>query len=92
MSKWKRSDFYLLCKKSTRKVASPKKQSIAKSSNCILSLTRSAVKLAITADLVLLLAALGSLNIPGIVCTVLALNLLCGLYFKEESSHEKNLN
>ena len=24
MSKWKRSDFYLLCKKSTRKVASPK--------------------------------------------------------------------
>lgn len=66
-----------------------KKQSIAKSSNCILPLTRASVKLAITADLVLLLAALGSLNIPGIVCTVLALNLLCGLYFKEESSHEK---
>ena len=66
-----------------------KKQSIAKSSNCIVSLKRVAVKLAITADLVLLLAALGSLNIPGIVCTVLALNLLCGLYFKDESSHEK---
>jgi hypothetical protein len=65
-----------------------KKQSIAKSSTCILSLTRAAVKLAITADLVLLLAALGSLNIPGIVCTVLALNLLCGLYFKEETRHE----
>ncbi len=32
-----------------------KKQSIAKSSNCILSLKRAAVKLAITADLVLLL-------------------------------------
>lgn len=31
-----------------------KKQSIAKSSNCILSLKRAAVKLAITADLVLL--------------------------------------
>lgn len=26
MSKWKRSDFYLLCKKSTRKVASPKNE------------------------------------------------------------------
>jgi hypothetical protein len=65
-----------------------KKQSIAKSSNCIVSLKRAAVKLAITADLVLLLAALGSLNIPGIVCTVLALNLLCGLYFKEETRHE----
>ena len=60
-----------------------KNQSIAKSSNCILSLHRAAVKLAITADLVLLLAALGSLNLPGIVCTVLALNALCGLYFKE---------
>ena len=35
-----------------------KKRSIAKSSNCILSLKRAAVKLAITADLVLLLAAL----------------------------------
>ena len=40
-----------------------KKRSIAKSSNCILSLKRAAVKLAITADLVLLLAALGSINI-----------------------------
>ena len=64
-------------------------QSIAKSSNCILSLTRAAVKLAITADLVLLLAALGSLNIPSTLAALLALNLLCGLYFKEESSHEK---
>ena len=35
-----------------------KKQSIERSSNCILSLKRAAVKLAITADLVLLLAAL----------------------------------
>ena len=66
-----------------------KKQSIAKSSNCILSLTRAAVKLAITADLVLLLAALGNLNIPAALAALLALNLLCGLYFKEASSHEE---
>lgn len=65
-----------------------KKQSIAKSSNCILSLTRAAVKLAITADLVLLLAALGSLNVPVIVGLTLALNALCGIILKEKS-HEK---
>lgn len=58
------------------------KMSIAKSSNCILSLTRAAVKLAITADLVLLLAALGNLNIPAALAALLALNLLCGMYFK----------
>lgn len=51
--------------------------------NFILSLTRAAVKLTITADLVLLLAALGSLNIPAAIAALLALNLLCGLYFKE---------
>lgn len=55
----------------------------------ILSLKRAAVKLAITADLVLLLAALGSLNIPTIVGSTLALNALCGLYLKEASSHEE---
>lgn len=66
-----------------------KKQSIAKSSNCILSLRRAAVKLAITADLVLLLAALGSLNIPATLATLLSLNPLCGLYFKEESRREE---
>lgn len=66
-----------------------KKQSIAKSSNCILSLTRAAVKLAITADLVLLLAALGSLNVPAIVGSTLALNALCGLILKQgENIHE----
>lgn len=59
-----------------------KKQSIAKSSNCILSLTRTAVKLAITADLVLLLAALGNLSIPAALAALLALNLLCGIWFK----------
>jgi hypothetical protein len=57
--------------------------------NFILSLTRAAVKLAITADLVLLLAALGSLNIPTTIAALLALNLLCGLYFKEASRHEE---
>ena len=55
----------------------------------IVSLTRAAVKLAITADLVLLLAALGSLNIPTTLSALRALNLLCGLYPKEESSHEE---
>lgn len=56
--------------------------------NFILSLTRAAVKLAITADLVLLLAALGNLNIPAALAALLALNLLCGRYFKEVSRHE----
>lgn len=49
----------------------------------IVSLKRAAVKLAITADLVLLLAALGSLNIPTTIAALLVLNLLCGLYFKK---------
>lgn len=49
----------------------------------IVSLKRAAVKQAATADLVLLLAALGSLNIPATIAALLALNLLCGLYFKE---------
>lgn len=68
-----------------------KKQSMAKSSNCILSLTRAAVKLAITADLVLLLAFIGSLNLPGIVCTVLVLNALCGLILKQEENIHENV-
>lgn len=52
----------------------------------ILSLKRAAVKLAITADLVLLLAALGSLNIPTTIATLLALNLLCGWLSSARSS------
>lgn len=68
-----------------------KKQSIAKSSNCILSLTRAAVKLAITADLVLLLAALGSLNVPTIVGSTLTLNALCGLILKKEENIHENV-
>ena len=62
-------------------------KSIAKRSAYIISLFRAAVKLAITADLVLLLAFIGSLNLPGIVCTVLALNALCGLNLKQEENH-----
>lgn len=55
----------------------------------IIRAKRLVVKLALTADLVLLLAALGSLNIPVTILALLALNPLCGLYFKEASSHEK---
>lgn len=55
----------------------------------IIRAKRQVVKLATTADLVLLLAALGSLNIPAALAAMLALNLLCGLYFKEVSSNEK---
>lgn len=57
----------------------------------IVSLKRAAVKLAIPADLVLILAALGSLNIPGIVCTVLSLNALCGLILKQEENIHENV-
>ena len=57
----------------------------------IVSLKRAAVKLAITADLVLLLAALGSLNIPAIVGSTLALNALCGLIFKQEENHYEKI-
>ena len=57
----------------------------------IIRAKRLVVKLALTADLVLLLAALGSLNIPGIVCTVLALNALCGLFLKKEVSINENV-
>lgn len=66
-------------------------QSIAKSSNCILSLKRAAVKLAITADLVLLLAALGSLNIPSTLAALLALNAMCGLILKQEENIHENV-
>lgn len=68
-----------------------KKQSIAKSSNCILSLTRAAVKLAATASLVALLAAIGSLNVPGIIGAALTLNALCGLILKQEGNIHENV-
>lgn len=67
-----------------------KNQSTRKSSICILPLVRAFVKLAITADLVLLLAFIGSLNVPGIIGTTLTLNALCGLILKqEENNYEK---
>lgn len=68
-----------------------KNQSTRKSSICILPLVRALVKLAITADLVLLLAFIGSLNLPGIVCTVLTLNALCGLILKQEENIHENV-
>ena len=55
--------------------------------NHSIPLSRRAVNLAATAALVALLAALGSLNIPGIVGSTLALNALCGVILKEEN-HE----
>ena len=67
------------------------KMSKGKSSICILPLISAAVKLAITADLVLLLAALGPINIPGIVCTVLAINAMCGLILKQEENIHENV-
>lgn len=44
----------------------------------IIRAKRLVVKLVLTADLVLLLAALGSLNIPVTILALLALNPLCG--------------
>lgn len=68
---------------------SGKERTLQMNPTSIIRAKRLVVKLALTADLVLLLAALGSLNIPATIAAMLALNLLCGLYFKEESSHEK---
>lgn len=59
--------------------------------DCIVPLTRQLVKLAITADLVLLLAALGSLNVPAIVGYTLTLNALCGLILKQEENIHENV-
>lgn len=50
--------------------------------NHSIPLSRRAVNLAATAALVALLASLGALNIPAIVGSTLALNALCGMYFK----------
>lgn len=40
------------------------------------------LKLAGTAAMVLLIAALGGLNIPGIILSTLALNVICGALLK----------
>lgn len=70
------------------KTPSGKERTLQMNPTFIIRAKRQGVKLAITADLVLLLAALGSLNIPAALAALLALNLLCGLYFKEVSRHE----
>lgn len=62
---------------------SGKERTLQMNPTFIIRVKRQVVKLAITADLVLLLAALGNLNIPATLAAMLALNLLCGLYFKE---------
>ena len=68
---------------------SGKERTLQMNPTSIIRAKRLVVKLAITADLVLLLAALGSLNIPATIAALLALNLLCGLYFKEVSRYEE---
>ena len=45
------------------------------------------LKLAGTAATVLLIAALGSLNIPGIILSMLALNAICGVALKHTEVH-----
>lgn len=40
------------------------------------------LRLAGTAAMVLLIAALGSLNIPGVIAAALALNVICGALLK----------
>lgn len=45
------------------------------------------LKLAGTAATVLLIAALGSLNIPGIILSTLALNTICGVALKHTEVH-----
>lgn len=45
------------------------------------------LKLAGTAATVLLIAALGSLNIPGIILSTLALNAICGALLKHTEVH-----
>ena len=47
-------------------------------------LLRKAVELACTALGVYLLAALAALNVPALICAVLALNALLGLWFALE--------
>ena len=67
---------------------SGKERTLQMNPTFIIRVKRQVVKLALTADLALLLVALGGLNIPATLADLLALNLLCGLYFKEETRHE----
>lgn len=68
---------------------SGKERTLQMNPTSIIRAKRLVVKLALTADLVLLLAALGSMNIPVTILALLAMNPLCGLYLKEASSHEE---
>lgn len=61
---------------------SGKERTLQMNPTFIIRAKRQVVKLATTADLALLLVALGGLNIPATLAAMLALNLLCGLYFK----------
>lgn len=45
------------------------------------------LRLAGTAATVLLIAALGGLNIPGIILSTLALNVICGALLKHTEVH-----
>lgn len=54
------------------------RKDIANEPTFIIRAKRQVVKLALTADLVLLLAALGSMNIPVTILALLAMNPLCG--------------
>lgn len=57
---------------------SGKERTLQMNPTSIIRAKRLVVKLALTADLVLLLAALGSLNIPVTILALLAMNPLCG--------------
>lgn len=50
------------------------------------------LKLAATATTVLLIAALGSLNIPGIILDTLALNAICGAALKHAEVHNGKIH
>lgn len=50
------------------------------------------LKLAATATTVLLIAALGSLNIPGIILGTLALNAICGAALNHTEVHNGKIH
>ena len=50
------------------------------------------LKLAGTAATVLLFAALGSLNVPGIILATLALNAICGTALKAKEAHNGQIH
>lgn len=60
-----------------------KERTLQMNPTSIIRAKRLVVKLALTADLVLLLAALGSLNIPVTILALLALNPLCGNLWRQ---------